>query len=111
MQVQVVSGAKIVDDARPDAEFDEIARLATAVCRTPVCMVMLLDEQKRWFRASGALRLNEPAVGAAFCAEALRRPEPLIIEDTAADNQFRLDPQVTGEPHIRFFAGVPMFGE
>ncbi len=115
MQVEevgnVVSGAKIVDDAQPNAEFDEIARLAAAVCRTPLCMVMLLDEQQRWYRASGVLRLNEPAVGAAFCAEALRRPQPLLIEDTAADNQFRLDPQVTGEPHIRFFAGFPLFGD
>lgn len=115
MQVEeaskLVSGARIVNDARPDAEFDEIARLASAVCRVPVCMVMLLDEQQRWFRASGALRIGEPAIGAAFCAATLRRTQSMLIEDTLSDAQFRLDPQVTGEPHIRFFAGVPLFGD
>ncbi|GAC1361489.1 MAG: hypothetical protein NVSMB3_09750 [Acidobacteriaceae bacterium] len=115
MQVQdvgkLVSGAKIDSDARPEAEFDEIARLAAAVCRTPVSMVMLLDKEGQWFRASGVLRLGEPAVSPSFCAATLRHSESLLIEDTTTDSYFKQDPQVTGEPHIRFFAGVPLFGD
>lgn len=115
MQVEaaskLVTGAKIVIEARPDAEFDEIAGLAAAVCRTPLNMVMLLDEQQKWFRASGALRLGEPAIGSSFCTETLRHPQSFIIEDTASNPYFKLDPQVTGQPRIRFFAGVPMFGD
>ena len=107
----LVRGAKTLSDARPEAEFDEIARLASAVCRTPVSMVMLLDEQQRWYRASGALRLREPAIGPAFCEETLRSSDALIVEDTALDSRFRHDPQVSGDPQLRFFAGVPLFGD
>ncbi len=99
----LASGGKTANDARPELEFDEIARLASAVCRTPVSMVMLLDEQQRWYRASGALRLHEPAIRATFCEETLRNVDSLIVEDTAADIRFKHDPQVTGDPHIRFF--------
>jgi len=108
---KLASGATMVDDAGPAAEFDEIATLAAAVCRTPMSMVMLIDEQRRWYRASGALRLQEAAVGASFCEATLRRSDATIVEDTATDSRFRLDPQVTGAPHIRFFAGTPLFDD
>lgn len=103
------SGAKHVLDARPETEFDEIARLASAVCRTPISAVMLLDERRQWFRASGALRLHEISIGVGFCEEALLRSPLMILEDTAVDPGFRLDPQVTRDPHLRFFAGAAFF--
>ncbi len=113
MQVEetgnLASGARIANDARPEAEFDEIARLASAVCRTPTSMVMLLDEQRNWFRASGALRLREPAIGSTLCEHTIRETTPLIVEDTANDSRFKHDSQVTRDPHIRFFAGVAVF--
>lgn len=105
----LASGATTENDARPAAEFDEIAQLASAVCRTPIGVVMLLDERRQWFRASGALRLREMAVGVTFCEEALRRPPLLIVEDAGTDAQFKRDPQVAGAPHMRFIAGVPLF--
>ena len=112
MQVEetsnLASGATTVNDARPEAEFDEIARLAAAVCRTPVGMVMLLDSQQHWFKASGALRLHEPALSPSFCEEAARQTDPLVIQDAASDVRFQLDPQVTGAPYLRFFAGVAL---
>ncbi len=106
----LVSGAKTGNDARPEAEFDESSRLAAAVCRTPVGAVMLLGEQQQWFRASGALRLNEISVGPTFCDETLLSHGLLVIEDTASDDRFRLDPQVLGGSKIRFFAGRRVLG-
>ncbi len=104
-------GALTVNGPLPEAEFDEIARLASTVCRAPMSMVMLLDERQRWFRASGALRINEPAVSTVFCEETLRRPPWLVIEDLASDADFKQNPQVAGDPHLRFFAGAPLLGD
>ena len=55
--------------------------------------------------------LQEPAISASFCDETLRLADPLIVEDTTHDSRFRLDPQVTGAPHVRFFAGAPLVGD
>ena len=107
----LASGVTTVNDARPEAEFDEIARLAAAVCRTPVAMIMLLDGQGHWFKASGALRLHEPAISSAFCEAAAGQTDPLVVQDTLSDARFQLDPQVTGAPHLRFFAGAALFGK
>lgn len=94
----------------PREEFEEIARLVAAVCRTPVSMVMLLDERGLWYKASGYLRMNEPGLNRRFCDEILLHGETLVIGDASSDERFRMLSQVTGEPHIRFFAGTPLYG-
>jgi hypothetical protein len=38
----------------------------------------------------------------------IRNDEPFVILDTQADWRFAKNPQVTGPPHIRFYAGAPL---
>ena len=100
----------VLEDSRsePEVECDEMARLASSVCRTPLSVVMLLDNDGHWYKASGALRMQEPAIAAGFCDWALSRNEILVVNDTLNDARFRLHPQVIGAPKIRFFAGMPI---
>ena len=46
-------------DLTAETQFDDAARLASAICRTPSSMVMLLQPPGRWTRVSGDLRLRE----------------------------------------------------
>ncbi|MFV2626773.1 GAF domain-containing protein, partial [Escherichia coli] len=39
---------------------------------------------------------------------AILQEGPFIIHDAAADARFHDNPLVTGEPHIRFYAGQPV---
>jgi GAF domain-containing protein len=44
-----------------------------------------------------------------FWAHAIQHPgEILVVEDASADPRFASNPFVTGEAHIRFYAGAPL---
>ena len=44
-----------------------------------------------------------------FRAHALNKPdEVMLIPDTLKDDRFASHPLVIGEPHVRFYAGVPL---
>ncbi len=88
--------------------FDDIARLAAFICRTPVSMISLLDSNRQWFLATTGLRSCETSREVSFCAHALVGPEMLVVEDTQLDARFCRNPLVTGEPFVRFYAGAPL---
>ncbi len=107
--LSLVRGAPMSHDARPETQFDEIAMLAGTLCRTPLSMVLLLNEQNRWSRASGAMRLGESAISSTFCDIVLEEHRVVTIEDTLRDIRLARDPQIAGSP-LRFVAGVPVLG-
>ena len=88
--------------------FDDIARLASFICRTPMSMISLIDSNRQWFLAKSGIDSCETSREASFCAHALVGTEMLIVEDTQADARFSRNVLVTGEPFIRFYAGAPL---
>ncbi len=95
-------------DTFPEQEFDDLARLAALICGTPTALVSFVDANRQWFKAKVGLQLSETPRDASFCAHAILKPDVLVIPDTLADERFRANPLVTGEPHIRFYAGAPL---
>lgn len=95
-------------DTPPEAEFDDIAQLASLVCDTPVALVSLVAGDRQWFKARVGFPLSETALNASVCSHTLAVDDLLAIPDLAADPRTRDNPLVTGEPHIRFYAGAPL---
>ncbi|WP_296952909.1 EAL domain-containing protein [uncultured Massilia sp.] len=98
-------------DSEPDELFDRITRIACASLNVPIALISLVDAERQWFKAGCGLGLQQTARDISFCAYAVLGDEPLVVTDAWADPRFAANPLVTGEPHVRFYAGVPLRSE
>ena len=99
-------------DTPPESALDDLVSLAAHICGTPISQISLIDENRQWIKAAvGVDERKETARDIAFCAHALVAPDILVINDAAGDARFADNPLVTGDPHIRFYAGVPLVTE
>lgn len=98
-----------VVDTPEERAYDDITRLAADVCGTPIALISLSDHERQWFKSRVGLQVQESPREDSFCSHALRTPhELMVIEDTSKDDRFASHPLVTGNPHIRFYAGAPL---
>ena len=95
-------------DSQPEEDCTELTRLAASICGTSLGLVTLLDERQQWFRASEMLKLGDTPREIAFCAHAVRQEGVFVIKDSLLDNRFGVNPLVTADPPIRFFAGTAL---
>ena len=95
-------------DTQPESDFDDLTSLAAKICNTPIALVSLVDENRQWFKAKVGMTACETPREWAFCSHALHEQDLLIIPDATVDKRFATNPLVTSDPHIRFYAGVPL---
>ncbi len=91
--------------------FDEVARLAADLCETEMALITLVDADYQWFKARVGVVQEGTARDLSFCGHCINHRHPLLVEDTHRDPRFADNPLVTGDPHIRFYAGVPLLVE
>jgi len=95
-------------DTDSDPKFDRIAEMARRQFDAPIALVSLVDESRQWFKARCGLSATETDRDVAFCAHAILQDSVFCVLDALADPRFSENPLVTGEPHIRFYAGAPL---
>src|SRR5579863_7325975 len=88
--------------------FDDIARLAADLCGTEIALITLVDADYQWFKARVGVDQEGTARDLSFCGHCINHRHPLVVEDTLSDKRFADNPLVTGDPHLRFYAGVPL---
>ncbi|AMR30254.1 hypothetical protein A0256_01875 [Mucilaginibacter sp. PAMC 26640] len=99
-------------DTVAEKDFDDLTTLASVICHTPIALVSLVDKDRQWFKSRKGLPIAETAKEHSFCAHAIASPEPImIVGDAANDSRFASNPLVTGDPHIVFYAGVPLINK
>jgi len=98
-------------DTLPEKDYDNLAKLAAEICGTPISLVTLLDDNRQWFKSNYGLEMSQTPKEFAFCAHAIKDDTKiLMVEDARKDIRFKGNPLVEDEPHIVFYAGVPLRG-
>ena len=88
--------------------FDHVTELASRLFDVPIGLVSIVTRDRQCFRGACGLDISGTSRDIAFCAHAILQEDILVVEDAAADPRFSGNPLVTGEPHIRFYAGAPL---
>ena len=98
-------------DGEPDADFERLGRALAHMFKAEFALVTLVGKDRQWFRACfgiDGLAGNDTVLS--FCAHTLALPddEAMVVLDASKDERFAGNPQVTGWPNIRFYAGAPV---
>jgi diguanylate cyclase len=93
----------------PEETFDRITRTAARLLGVPIALVSLIDKDRQWFKSRTGLDACETPREISFCGHAILSDEPLVVPDAAQDARFVDNPLVTGDMHLRFYAGVQLY--
>ena len=95
-------------DTPAEKVFDDLTELATALCKTPVATITLIDEDREWYKSKVGIDDEQAPRNISFCAHTILQDDLLIIPDTFKDERFSDNPFVLEDPPLRFYAGAPL---
>jgi GAF domain-containing protein len=92
-------------DTAPEPEFDDLTRLASVLCGTPLASLSFADGTRLWFKSRVGLEESALPLEAFLVARAIREADVLVVRDTAEDPRWPAEASASG---IRFYAGSPL---
>jgi PAS domain S-box-containing protein len=96
-------------DSTPEAEFDALVEVAARVFGVPISLLTLVDGNRQWKKANFGLHCeSETLRDVSFSAWAILAGDIFEVPDAQLDARFANNPLVTGQPGIRFYAGVTL---
>ena len=95
-------------DTPSEPAFDNLTTLAAILFDAPIALISLVDEHRQFFKSAVGLAVKQTSRDVSFCSYTILHEHPMVILDATLDERFCTNALVTGDPHIRFYAGVPL---
>jgi eukaryotic-like serine/threonine-protein kinase len=95
-------------DTAPEPEFDDLTRLASVLCGTPLASLWFAGTSRLWFKSRVGIEESAMPLEASLGARAIREPDVLVVRDAAEDPRFASEASGPGAPGVRFYAGAPL---
>ena len=105
-----LAALRALDILDTDAEerFDRVTRVAMRMFNVPMAAVALVDESRQWLKSRFGIDVDETHRDISFCGHTILGKDVFVIPDASQDRRFHDNPMVTGESHVRFYAGCPI---
>lgn len=95
-------------DTPRDIGFERLVRLIKQIFTVDIGIVSFIDAHRQWYKACSGLPDCEMPREDTFCRYVVDCEQPIVVQDATRDPRFSSNPAVTGEAHIRFYAGFPL---
>lgn len=96
-------------DTPPENRFDVIVKLARHMYGAESAAFTVLDRDRVWHKAKAGTDIEGAPRTTSFCSVAIKGTGTMVIADLQADARFANNPAVTDDPHVRFYAGTPVY--
>jgi len=95
-------------DSAPEQSYEDITKLASQICGTPIALVSLVDKNRQWFKSKIGLDVIQTPRDISFCGHAIHEIDIFEVKDSTKDERFFDNPLVTGAPNVIFYAGAQL---
>lgn len=98
-------------DTEPEEAYDELARLAAFVCKTPIALITFIDKDREWIKSAVGIDINkrdiplESSFGSLLVSET---EEFLSVFSPKSDKILCVNPLIRSINDIDLYAGVPL---
>lgn len=106
-RAQTLSTLRSPDESR-DEMLLKFVQLASQALGIPGSFISVLDNEYQYVQVSHNFALDRSSRDDSLCRHAVDSDSAVVVPDTWLDARFVTHPLITGTPHIRFYAGVPL---
>jgi len=93
-----------------EPRFDNITDLVSDVLEVPMVFLTLVDRDRCWYKSTFGVEMESSPRDISFCGHTITESDVMVVPNAAEDARFVDNPNVAGDFHARFYAGVPLYG-
>ena len=92
----------------PEDEFDALTNLASRICNVPISLINFVSSEKQYTKSCTGITADTTPRSKSICQYTILTDELFEVNDLCEDSRFKDMYYVKDEPHLRYYAGVPL---